>query len=81
MSMTVFYRLEHHHVKNGYASDLHIGTFSSFDLAENAIDQLINKPGFSLYSRSNFIITEVILNNIVWKNGFTKSEKGDIEIK
>lgn len=79
--MTVFYRLDHYHLSDGHSLEVKIGTFSSYVLAESYIDKLINKPGFNLYPRSNFVITKVVLGNIYWANGFEQTENGDIEIK
>ena len=62
--MVAFYRLDHFHSINGHFLESNIGTFSSYNLAESCIDKLINKPGYNLYPRSNFVITKVILGNI-----------------
>ena len=68
--MVAFYRLDHFHSINGHFLESNIGTFSSYNLAESCIDKLINKPGYNLYPRSNFVITKVILGNIHWEKGF-----------
>ncbi len=67
--MVAFYRLDHFHSINGHFLESNIGTFSSYNLAESCIDKLINKPGYNLYPRSNFVITKVILGNIHWEKG------------
>lgn len=79
--MITFYRLDHYHPINGHPLENNIGIFSSYNLAESYIDKLINKTGYNLYPRSNFVITKVVLGDIQWKKGFLKTELGDIEIK
>ena len=79
--MVAFYRLDHFHSINGHFLESNIGTFSSYNLAESCIVILINKPGYNLYPRSNFVITKVILGNIHWEKGFVKTESGDFEIE
>lgn len=79
--MITFYKLVHYHPINGHPLGSDIGTFSSYDLAESYIDQLIDKVGFNEYPRSSFVITEVVLGEVHWEKGFIKTELGDVEIK
>lgn len=79
--MTKFYQLDHYHSFKGHSLSVNIGTFSSYALAESYIDKLIDKAGFKLYPRANFVITEVTVGAISWANGFEQTENGDIEIK
>ncbi|WP_455584811.1 hypothetical protein [Bacteroides sp.] len=79
--MNKFYKLDYKHPTRAGLEEISIGFFSSYDVIDKVIQDRMNKPGFKDYPRSCFVITEVIVDDFGWKNGFAKTEKGDVEIK
>jgi len=47
-----------------------IGVFSSLKKIDNAIEKLMDQPGFNEFSSENFIISQSKLNEYEWKEGF-----------
>ena len=68
-SVSIF-SLSHMYTIHTYLDDeRYIGIFSSLKNAENAIDELKDKPGFKDFS-DDFNLCEVELNLMHWKKGF-----------
>lgn len=81
MNEEYLYRVDHKHVLSDYEESMHIGTSSSYENANKVIDELLIKPGFSLFPRSCFKVTKVIIDDYDWRKGFVKTEEGDRRIE
>lgn len=79
--MVAFYLLDHFHSINGHFQKVILELSLHITQLKVVQINLINKPGYNLYPRSNFVITKVILGNIHWEKGFVKTESGDFEIE
>jgi hypothetical protein len=62
--MKYFYRLEHIHNNYGYEQKLYIGTFSSIENIEVAIEALMPQQGFKKFPRKAFKITKVEVDKL-----------------
>ncbi len=72
--MKVVYILEHIYELEEVDQIKFIGVFSSYENAELAIDKLKGLPGFKNFPIECFQISENIIDNIGWPEGFIKWE-------
>lgn len=73
MKDVVFF-LEHIYEINDNEEIKHIGVFSSYNKAIEAINFLKNKPGFKDHPLDCFKVSEAIIDNFEWKEGFISWE-------
>lgn len=66
--------VQHEYEKNGCDHLKHIGVFFTRDEAESAVDKLSALPGFKSWP-NGFEISEAIVGEYGWKEGFGASEK------
>jgi hypothetical protein len=66
--------VQHEYERNGCDHFKHIGVFFNRDEAETAVDKLRNLPGFKSWP-NGFEISEVIVGEYGWKEGFGASGK------
>lgn len=70
LGLNTVFSVSHYYTIHTFLDDeRYIGVFSSLEKAENAIEELKNKPGFKDY-QNDFDISELDLDILFWPTGF-----------
>lgn len=74
--MEHIYLVQHCYEVNDVDEIKLIGIFSTEELANNAINDLIDKPGFKTLPKECFTISNLKIDEYSWKDGFISWEEG-----
>jgi hypothetical protein len=78
--MKFVYTVDHVYEVNDTEEVKFIGVFSSRKVAQEAINQLRDKPGFRDHPKKAFLIGRVKIDRIGWTEGFCSSEEAIAEV-
>jgi len=73
--MDDIFKVDHVYELNDIEECKFIGVFSSKKKAEDAVQQLINQPGFKEYPIESFQINKIKVDRVGWQEGFFSTDK------